>query len=616
MILRKPYAILIKNFKLIHIILAIFMGYLFYKTNMVLSFLNEYLSSVATTISSDVTSSLFGPLLIISLIIVILGSIIILSLMHFKDKPVKFYIFNILIHIILAVFYYVTFSIIKSLEVGLVDIRVLKVIHDFTLIALMIQFVGLIFVIFRATGFDIKNFDFKKDLEDLNITTSDNEEFEVDLEVDTGKLKRKFNKKIRHLRYIYLENKLLFNIIGSISIALISFLIYLNVGVYNKTFQLDEAFKTNQFIFNFTDSYVTKYDYQGVEIKKDYQYVAIKLSIKKLYNQNINLKTAKFYLNVGGKKFYHTTNYKDRLFALGETYINQDITTEFQDYILVFEIPDSLIRKKMILNYVDNNNDIIKINVGPSNLNKKNVKESASLTQALDFKDSPLKEVSMKINSYEIAPTFTLHYNYCVSSSNCYDSIEYLKDKYFTACNAEGKLGVIDENENTKIDFKYTTIQKIEGTDLIQATQDNNTIEIYSKEFQKISELDNAKIEQNSNYIKLYNNDEIKYIANEGKELKNTELFKDNKIFAIKQNDKWGFADANGKIIVECKYDEVTEVNKYGFAGIKLDNLWGIVNSEGKIIVKPKYKINESNTVFIGEYYKVTYGSGENYYSK
>ena len=289
MILRKPYAILIKNFKLIHIILAIFMGYLFYKTNMVLSFLNEYLSSVATTISSDVTSSLFGPLLIISLIIIILGSIIILSLMHFKDKPVKFYIFNILIHIILAVFYYVTFSIIKSLEVGLVDIRVLKVIHDFTLIALMIQFVGLIFVIFRATGFDIKNFDFKKDLEDLNITTSDNEEFEVDLEVDTGKLKRKFNKKIRHLRYIYLENKLLFNIIGSISIALISFLIYLNVGVYNKTFQLDEAFKTNQFIFNFTDSYVTKYDYQGVEIKKDYQYVAIKLSIKKLYNHQKNI---------------------------------------------------------------------------------------------------------------------------------------------------------------------------------------------------------------------------------------------------------------------------------------------------------------------------------------
>ena len=201
-------------------------------------------------------------------------------------------------------------------------------------------------------------------------------------------------------------------------------------------------------------------------------------------------------------------------------------------------------------------------------------------------------------------------------TKNEYIYIEYLKDKYFTACNAEGKLGVIDENENTKIDFKYTTIQKIEGTDLLQATQDNNTIEIYSKEFQKISELDNAKIEQNDNYIKLYNNDEIKYIANEGRELKNTELFKDNKIFAIKQNDKWGFADANGKIIVECKYDEVTEVNKYGFAGIKLDNLWGIVNSEGKIIVKPKYKINESNPVFIGEYYKVTYGSGENYYSK
>ena len=89
-----------------------------------------------------------------------------------------------------------------------------------------------------------------------------------------------------------------------------------------------------------------------------------------------------------------------------------------------------------------------------------------------------------------------------------------------------------------------------------------------------------------------------------------------SQIFAIRNGKKWGFADANGNIVVECKYDDVTEVNDYGFAGIKINNEWGIINSEGKIIVDPKYKINENNPTFIGEYYKVTYGSGENYYTK
>ena len=68
MILRKPYAILIKNFKLIHFIMALMMGFLFYKTSSILSFLNDYLSSVATTIIHEVTSSLFSPLFVLIII--------------------------------------------------------------------------------------------------------------------------------------------------------------------------------------------------------------------------------------------------------------------------------------------------------------------------------------------------------------------------------------------------------------------------------------------------------------------------------------------------------------------------------------------------------------------
>ena len=52
--------------------------------------------------------------------------------------------------------------------------------------------ISIVMYAFRATGFDIKKFDFAKDLEELDIETKDNEEFEVNLELETDKYQRKF----------------------------------------------------------------------------------------------------------------------------------------------------------------------------------------------------------------------------------------------------------------------------------------------------------------------------------------------------------------------------------------------------------------------------------------
>ena len=133
---------------------------------------------------------------------------------------------------------------------------------------------------------------------------------------------------------------------------------------------------------------------------------------------------------------------------------------------------------------------------------------------------------------------------------------------------------------------------------------------------EKINELENANIETKSNYIKLYNDNEIKYITTEGKEIKNTELFVNNKIFADKKENKWGFINKEGQTVVNYEYDNVTELNQYGFAGIKKNGLWGIIDENGNIIVEPKYKISDNEPTFIGEYYQVTYGNGEKYFTK
>mgnify|MGYP001622925318 CR=1 FL=1 len=199
-----------------------------------------------------------------------------------------------------------------------------------------------------------------------------------------------------------------------------------------------------------------------------------------------------------------------------------------------------------------------------------------------------------------------------------YNYIGYLSNNNYIASRQNEKLGVIDQNENIKLEMKYDTIRKIDGTNLVEADiQSTNTIEIYSSNLEKIAEMNNATLTVEDNYIKLSSTTEIKYFDLEGKEKQNTEIFPENTIFAKSQNGKWGFVDKNGQVVVDYQYDEVTEQNEYGFAGVKLNDKWGIVDKNGKIIVEPTYEINAEETPeFIGTYYRVTYGFGEFYYTK
>ena len=209
MILRKPFAFFIKHFKFIHLILAICAVYLIIKTNDILSFYLEYIDIMSISSNSSISFDLFSGLLWISLIIIILGSLLIAFLMKNKKKPIRFYIINIIVYIWLLIVYLVSYVISKNLEFGLVDIRTLKMIQDFLVISMILQVPSAISLVVRALGFDIKKFDFERDLEELEITSEDSEEVEVNLEFDFDKFKRNVRKQIRHFKYAYYENKII-----------------------------------------------------------------------------------------------------------------------------------------------------------------------------------------------------------------------------------------------------------------------------------------------------------------------------------------------------------------------------------------------------------------------
>ena len=71
----------------------------------------------------------------------------------------------------------------------------------------------------------------------------------------------------------------------------------------------------------------------------------------------------------------------------------------------------------------------------------------------------------------------------------------------------------------------------------------------------------------------------------------NKTVYYENNIYAAKSGKKWGFVDARNNAIVPYQYDEVTELDEYGFAGINKNGKWGVINSNGDIII--------SNTAYV-----------------
>ena len=80
--------------------------------------------------------------------------------------------------LIFAYFIYM-FTIFHGLEQTGLKFDSIRAIRDISAIVLLPQIVFLFIILGRTLGFNIKQFDFKKDLEELQIDTSDYEEVEV-----------------------------------------------------------------------------------------------------------------------------------------------------------------------------------------------------------------------------------------------------------------------------------------------------------------------------------------------------------------------------------------------------------------------------------------------------
>ncbi|MEG2321930.1 MAG: hypothetical protein RSB71_00360 [Bacilli bacterium] len=458
MILRKPYAFFIKHFKLIHVILAVLACYSVYRTKIILDFFNTYVSSIMSVAGQDLIGTLLYGMVYITPIFIILITGLVLGIMIFKKKPNFFYIINILVFIFVVVILFVASGVLSKLEIALVDVRTIRLVRDLLSVSFILQLLFAMIVIVRATGFNIKKFDFKKDLHDLKIEDKDREEFEVELSFDINETKRNVRKWLRKAKYVYKENKILILSIAGILIIGSGFLVYNNIIKKEPIINQNTYFYGNNFTMNITNSYLTNKDYKNKTINDDYYYLVLKLKIKNNTSKMVSLDVATAKILIGNYVYLPITSKRDDLFDFGSVYEGETIGNDYENKTLVYEIPKQIIKENMIFSFVDKTTlktnekfKRTKVIIKYEQFKDETEIKEHNLTETIDFKDTVLDGYNIKINSYDMAKSYKLQYNFCVNKE-CFPSYEVIKPN--VASNYDKILlkinGSLNKNGNLK----------------------------------------------------------------------------------------------------------------------------------------------------------------------
>ena len=335
MILRKPYAFLIKYFKIIHIIMFGMFVYFVFALRKIHTFFVGYVKTGNFTYLNDMARNYISPILFIFAILIAISAILIFLLMRKKQKPVLFYRILIVysIFLLVALTFYTSFFVsLSNTTYAPLNVVIYRDIIAF-LYYINYLFVGFTFI--RGFGFDIKKFSFDRDKKELNLNEEDNEEFEVGLQLDKENVVAYLNREKRELKYYIKENALILTIIGIVLLVITSMYLYNYFFVTNKVYKQSDDIIENDVKYHVNNVYITRHDKYGSFISSDYTFVITDINIHNL--DKTTLDKENFRIQVGNNYYYPVYNYYSSFDDLGEGYTNKTLKENTnKDYILVF----------------------------------------------------------------------------------------------------------------------------------------------------------------------------------------------------------------------------------------------------------------------------------------
>ena len=514
MIFRKPDAFIIKHIKIIHVIILLGIGYLLYKTNDITNVYSEVEKS-KSIIGTNYSTQIYNTIMYIVLLFCLAMVLMIIIILIKRKKRFVFYLATAILLAFSFVFYILSYSNISTMQKNNVSAPTYLAYSDISRILFYAQSGFVIVWLFKTSRFDIKTFSFGKASYDLDLTDADSEEIEFSLEIDGNELKTKRRRRIRNLKYFYLENRWKINL----AIILIVAIIGISINAYIKSnkpiyYGLNSELRTRDYNIVVTDAYFSYLDYSGKKIEEKGEFIILKFKIKKNFEQEYSFDDSYLSVIINDKAYYANSKYFEYFTDLGEAYKDQKLSQEYQDYYLVYQIPYEFSNKEIYIkvsnrfDYKTNRYSYYEIKTNYEYLDKTEKVKEFRLNDEMNIEAYGVK-AKVVINDFDIKDKFKVNFNAVVNEKN-YNLIEYITP---TAEDNEDKAIMRLSYEETNSESNKTNFATILlKYAIIEYKIDNNEKEGYFYSFisPKLSKEPNVYYIQVSKDILNGNNRAIK----------------------------------------------------------------------------------------------------------
>ena len=424
MVLRKPYAFIIKHFKKINMILLALVVFILYRTTKLHQFTNNYVNTgIYNSDLNNINRYVDLPVILAFLAVIFISGFLVYLLKR-KDKPIISYILILLVNIFVLIFFIVNLNYFtyKARE-GFVLITA-KLISDISLITVIPYYFLLFILIIRSMGIDLKNFGFQEDKEFLEINESDREEVEVELSFDKHKWIRRAKYYFRNIKYFVLEHKYQLLLVFAIVALLGVKRFYTYYFVENRVYKMNQVVSSNYYGIKVKNTYLTDKGYTGQVVANDGEYfVLAEVEIHNQQGYDRNFDIEKMLLYIDHDYYVPTTKYNDYFKDMGNLYEKVAIKgNETLTYLLIYKVPKPDEKANFILKYQDllsKDGKLIQIKIKLVDISEFKTKGEEKFPNEFTIPLNLDESVTFSIDDYDITDEIDYTYKICYANGSC-----------------------------------------------------------------------------------------------------------------------------------------------------------------------------------------------------
>jgi len=456
MILKKPYAFLIKYFKLINFILSGLICFLLFKIYNIVIFFNDHISqNYVGNYYAGFRLEYVNIWVYLAIVIILALLIAIYFLFTYKNKPKKIYIYGIIYFIGLIIYLQFVKNIMIQLEDTIITAEITRIYRDVSIIMLVLPVPLFINYLIRGFGLNLNKFNFKEDLKELEIEEQDNEEIEIVLKGDGYKLQRNIKRFFREFRYYLKENKFIFGILSLVFIILVGLFIYnLFPDVVDSKYNQGDSFVINNIKYSIEDSIITSLDANGNIITDNYYYLVVRLHVDNNTNKSMKFDYNNFRLQLDDEYIYPSLDKGKYFVDYAKDYYSNEIKANSSGiHSIVYKVKESELRKNYKIKIFSGNKfsdeGIVGshhyISISPIIISKIDTVDTVSQNEKLVLSSSNLGDTEILLSNAIITEKYLYKYKNCINEiCNEYVdvvNVDYTKnDKILIVMNYEYKL--------------------------------------------------------------------------------------------------------------------------------------------------------------------------------